>query len=281
LFDEPRHPWLRIIDLRVKELMNKELEINFTDIDELPISYCMPAKENNNRSLALWIPYLGGDRETCIKELKYLSSKGFLSVSLDPYLHGKRNTVKKPGIRTRVFNDFRAHMWNILGITTLDCMRIIDWATKEFNLNNTVVAGGLSMGGDIAVSLAGADERIKKISTVASSPDWLRPGMTDVMDSSKAIDQGKSTAYGAWLYSKLDPISNVNNFTPEQEMLFMLGERDTHINPSYAKKFYELMIQKEDMMRAKIKINIVEGANHISLLQRKTILREALEFLVE
>ena len=261
--------------------MNEELEIKYTEIDEIPIAFCMPAKELMNRSLALWIPYLGGDRETCVKELKYLASKGFLSVSLDPYLHGKRNSVKRPGIRTRVFNEFRAYMWNILGITILDCMRIMDWAIKEFNLKNTAVAGGLSMGGDIAVSLAGADKRIRKISTVASSPDWLRSGMTDVMDSSKVIDQGSSTVYGAWLYSKLNPISNLNNYSRGQEMLFILGENDTHINPSYAKRFQELLIQKENGMSEKITINIVEGANHISLLQKKTILREALEFLVE
>ena len=261
--------------------MNDELEIKHMEIDEIPISFCIPDKVLSNDSLALWIPYLGGDRETSIKELKFLASKGYLAVSLDPFMHGKRNIDKRPGIRTRVFNEFRAYMWNILGITTLDCMRIIDWATKKFNLNDTVVAGGLSMGGDIAISLAGANERIKKISTVASSPDWLRPGMTDVMDSTKIIEQGNSTAYGAWLYSKLNPITNLNNYCQGQEMLFILGEKDTHINPSYAKEFQELLIQKENLMKEKIKIKIVEGANHISLLQRKTILREALEFLVE
>ena len=33
-------------------------------------------------------------------------------------------------------------MWQILGITTMDVYRIIDWAIDTFDLNDDVVVGG-------------------------------------------------------------------------------------------------------------------------------------------
>ena len=66
-----------------------------------------------------------------------------------------------------------------------------------------------SMGGDIAIALAGIDNRIKRVSVVAASADWLRPGMKDVFDPDKIIEQGEPTNFGKWLYDRLDPLTHI------------------------------------------------------------------------
>lgn len=52
------------------------------------------------------------------------------------------------------------------------------------------VAGGVSMGGDVAIALAGIDARVRRVATVGSTPDWNRPDMRDLRDPAKVIDQG-------------------------------------------------------------------------------------------
>jgi len=42
----------------------------------------------------------------------------------------------------------------------LDAFCVLDWAVSKYKLNNGIVVGGISMGGDIAVSLAGIDKRV-------------------------------------------------------------------------------------------------------------------------
>ena len=111
----------------------KKIELKFLNIDDVPIAFCQPDKSVANGSLAVWIPYLGGDKETGIRELQQLATAGYFALSLDPWQHGDRKSTKAPSLRTRVFKEFRAYMWPILGITTLDAYRIIDWA-RCFNI---------------------------------------------------------------------------------------------------------------------------------------------------
>ncbi|MEE1963932.1 hypothetical protein V1387_14650 [Allomuricauda taeanensis] len=181
-------------------------DIEFEYVNDIPIAFCRPNENESNNSLAFWMPYLGGDKESGAKELQKLASYGYLAISIDPWLHGDRKGDLKEDLRGLVFQEFRKYMWQILGITTLDVFRVIDWAIDTFKLNENIVAGGLSMGGDIAIALAGIDTRVSKVAAIASSPNWERPGMTDVMDATKIIKQGKSTNFGKWLFRTLNPM---------------------------------------------------------------------------
>jgi hypothetical protein len=49
-------------------------------------------------------------------------------------------------------------MWPILGQATLEALRVID-ATRDPAITS-IVAGGISMGGDIAIALAGIDHEL-------------------------------------------------------------------------------------------------------------------------
>ncbi|KGJ72954.1 hypothetical protein GY21_12085 [Cryobacterium roopkundense] len=90
-------------------------------------------------------------------------------------------------------------MWPILGQTTLDALRIVDWAIETHDLSSDVVAGGVSMGGDISVALAGVDPRVKRVAALVATPDWTRPGMTQVGRPEELIDQGSPSPHGEWL----------------------------------------------------------------------------------
>lgn len=255
--------------------------MEYTAVDEIPIAFCKPDPKLANGSIALWIPYLGGDKNTGLAELQALAKAGFFAISFDPIQHGERHSPQEPDIRSLVFQSFRAVMWNILGITVLDAFRVLDWAVGKYSLNHDIVVGGISMGGDIAVSLAGIDKRVRKVAAIAASPDWMRPGMTDVMDYTKVIVQGDPTPYGAWLYSQLDPLTNLSNYSHAPRILFELGEADTHISPSHAIGFKEKLSQNNQDGAAAIEIHINSGADHLTVIQDHAVRNRSMQFLLE
>jgi hypothetical protein len=56
--------------------------------------------------------------------------------------------------------------------------RMLDWVDEHFGVAGPGVAGGVSMGGDVAVALAGVDPRIDRVAALVATPDWARPGMS-------------------------------------------------------------------------------------------------------
>lgn len=257
------------------------ITLEYATVDEIPIAFCKPSPKLANGTIALWIPYLGGDKSTGLTELQALAEAGYFAISFDPIQHGERHSPQEPDIRSLVFQNFRAVMWNILGTTVLDAFRVLDWAVSKYKLNNDIVVGGISMGGDIAVSLAGIDKRVRKVAAIAASPDWMRPGMTDVMDSTKVIVQGNPTPFGTWLYSQLDPLTNLGNYGHAPQILFELGEADTHISPLHALGFKEKLSEKYQDSAAAIEIHINSGADHLTVIQDHAVLTRCIQFLLK
>lgn len=98
-------------------------------VDDIPL-LCAPPEESNGR-LALWIPYFGGTKEDGARTLRRFAQAGFIGVGIDPWQHGDRATSESPGeFSAGVFAAFRSRMWPIRGRTTLDAMRVIDWADE-------------------------------------------------------------------------------------------------------------------------------------------------------
>jgi len=256
------------------------INLEFEYVNDIPIAFCRPDKNKSNNSIAVWLPWLGGDKETGAKELQKLALHGYFAISIDPWLHGDRSGDLQEAVRTLVFQEFRKYMWQILGITTLDVFRSIDWAIDTFKLNRNVAAGGLSMGGDIDIALAGIDSRVSKVAALASSPDWERPGMTDVLNSNKVINQGKSSNFGNWLFSKLNPMSNLDSFKRPLNMHVELGELDTHINPQWMLDFKNGLSGDYKNAEHNIEIVINSGCNHVSLLQNEEIIDRAVNYLI-
>lgn len=254
-----------------------KLKVELLNIDNIPLALYRPNEANNRNVLAVWLPYLGGERETIKPHLQKLADDGYYAISIDPYLHGSRK--ENIDIRERVFRNFRQEMWSILGYTVLDVLKVIDWGIAEFKLKNKIVAGGLSMGGDIAITLAGIDSRIERVSTVGASPDWNRPGMTDVFDSGQIIAQGTPTSLGQWFYDRLNPMEHISSYAHLPLMHFELGATDTHISPEWSLAFREELSKTFPEASDRITININDELNHIELLQNEMIVDRAIEFL--
>jgi len=251
------------------ELSEKKIE----SFENINIVIYEPPKEIVNGYLAIWLPYLGGNKNTVDNELKKLGDYGFYAISFDPWLHGDRKDNNRVSIRTRALKNFREIMWTIIGMTTLDAYRICDWAIDKYRIKKGIVAGGISMGGDIAISLAGIDTRIKKVATLGSTPDWNRLGMTDVLDSQKIINQGNANKSSDYLRNLLNPIENIKKYDRDLAMLLEMGEKDTHIRYESAIEFSKKVNNKN------IEVSINKGCNHLSLIQKKGIIQKSIDYL--
>jgi dienelactone hydrolase len=212
--------------------------------------------------LVLWLPWFTGTRHSVHPQLRSLASRGFVAASLDPWRHGERAPASKEELFTEVFAHFRQEMWPILGQTTMDAMHLADRLLTEYGLDADVRAGGISMGGDIAVALAGADPRVTAVAALVATPDWTRPGMHDVRDPDRLVDQGEPSPYGQWLYERLNPATNLGGFARGPRILFELGGADTHVPPSGAVAFRAALAAAYPAAAEAITIRVADGAGH-------------------
>lgn len=212
-------------------------QIKKTRIGDVPVLWVEPAAMAGKRELIVFLPSFGGSKEQVLDQLQDLASSGFVGMSFDPPEHGERGTESPKELATRVFSSFRRYMWPILGQTTLDCLRVIEWATSSLEVDSRIRVGGLSMGGDVAVAAAGLDGRVDRVVSVVATPDWLRPGMHDLFDVTKLLDQGESTTYGRFFYDTLNPAGHLGRYERELEVNFLCGELDKHVPPDGAFNF--------------------------------------------
>lgn len=222
-------------------------QVSYLTVDHLPVI----SVGREGAPLALWLPPLGMTKDDMSPVLESLARAGFRAVSLDPWQHGERGSESADEIRARVFSDFRRHMWPILGQTTLDCLRVID----HFG-GGPVVAGGISMGGDAAVALAGTDRRVTRVAAIVATPDWTRPGMRDIRDPSRVLPQGDADSYAQWFFDRLDPLTHVDNYAHGPAILFECGAGDTHVPPDGAQRFAAALGEG-------VRANVRPGLGHI------------------
>ena len=199
-------------------------------VDDIPVLVARPEVAADQRRLVLWLHFLGGSGESMRAGLDRLVGHGCTGVAFDAWQHGGRTNEDPAGTVERVLGSFRAEMWPILGHTVLDAVRVIDWALGAYELNLDVRVGGISMGGDIAVALAGVDPRVVRAGAVAGSPDWTRPGTT-------VVDQSAATAYGEWLAARLDPIRNLGAWDRPLRLRFDCGGDDDAVPAAGAEGF--------------------------------------------
>jgi len=239
-------------------------------IDGIPVIRIEP--DAPATGVALWLPPFGSCAEDMRPFLTRLADAGSAALSIDPLRHGRRAPESGSGgagrgeetgngdtddLFTRTFAAFRAEMWQILGRTTLDAMRALDWVL-EGREDLPVAAGGLSMGGDMAVALAGIDTRVRRVAAVASTPDWTRPGMHGLDGDHGVIDQGEPTASSAWLEQHLGPMGHVSAFDRDLDILFIQGAEDTHVPPEASQRFRDLLAPS----RAHVEVELTPDLGH-------------------
>lgn len=249
-------------------------------VADVPALVVHPDAGRANGRLALWMHYLGGTKEAVRPALEELAVRGFTAVSLDAWQHGERASEPVPELMARVFGRFRAAMWPILGRTVLDAVAVIDHALVTFDLDGDVVAGGVSMGGDLAVALAGIDTRVTRVAAMIATPDWTRPGMTALDDPDTVIDQGEPTGLGRWFRTALDPMTHLDRYRDRPDIAFDLGAADRHIPRANAEAFRGALMQLDPSAADRVRIRLHDG-DHLAAGRNPTALRAALDFLAD
>lgn len=248
-------------------------------IDHIPVLYIEPVIRRPDTQLALWIPGFSTTKESSIPMLNRLADAGFVAMTFDLWQHGQRGSESQAEIYTRVFSAFRRYMWPILGQSTLDAMRLIDWAIANLKVSADVVAGGTSLGGDIAVALAGIDTRVSRVAAIVGSPDWLRPGMHSVVDPEELVDQGVPDAYAQWFYDRLNPFAHLEAYATGSFIAFELGAQDTNIPSAAAYRFRDELKDLNPAIEDRIRIAVHEGVEHKDGGRTEEILVRAVNWL--
>lgn len=231
--------------------------------------------ENAPSRLVLWLTHLGGSKERALPQLQSLAERGCRAVSLDPPGHGDRASTGDPRVYIQaVLERFRRRMWPILGQTTLEALRVID-ATRDPAITS-IVAGGISMGGDIAIALAGIDPRIGRVSAVGSTPDWTRPGMTRLDQPATLLDQGSPDTYGQWLRDQLDPTVHLERYQRAVAIRLHCGGDDRHVPKANARAFAAALCED-----ARIEIVEHPGLDHFGVCSDQVALDDCLAFLTD
>lgn len=242
--------------------------------------FVTPDAENDRHRLALFLPFLGGTKETVAPQLARLAAEGFTALSFDPFRLGERGEGDDRAVTQSVFAHFRREMWPILGQTTLDAVRVLDRATERFDVaSGDIVAGGLSMGGDISVALAGIDHRVTRVAAVVAGPDWTRPGMTQVADPDTLIDQGEPSAYGRWLYAHLDPATHPQHYAHGPAIAFELGTEDTHVPPRAAVLFHEALRSVAPLAAERMRVTEHAELDHVGALRDERVVTAAIDWM--
>ncbi|AZZ39398.1 hypothetical protein C0Z10_06155 [Acidipropionibacterium jensenii] len=254
-----------------------------TAVGEVPVRV-VGAHAGSPRGLVVWLPPLGGSAAGCEQALRRLACAGFLAVSIDPLRHGMRADRRSKDLFAEVMEHFRATMWPILGGTVLDAMAVLDWAVERFGISGPILAGGISMGGDAALALAGADRRILRVAAIAATPDWTRPRMTLIGQPERPIDQGEGSVTGSWLRARLDPLLHTDRYRRRLDLRLDVGTCDSHVPGEAAHRFASELRSAgpEGQGRPEPRIDVVDhqGLDHSEMCHRHQILIEAIDWLV-
>ena len=231
-------------------------------VADIPVLIACPDTTKAGGRLALWMHFLGGSKEAMVPFLLRLAQAGVAAVSFDAWQHGQRTNEPLDQLMIRAFSQFRRNVWPILGHTTLDAMRVLDWAVESFQPDE-LVGGGVSMGGDVAVAVAGIDHRVGRVAAMIATPDWTRPGMTALDDAKTVIDQGGPTAYGQWMFDHLNPMTHLGSFARAPAITFQLGENDLHINRENVVRFKAALAGADPDAAAQVDIRVHSSLDHL------------------
>ncbi len=233
-------------------------------VEGIPVIWVNPEREQPTR-LAIWLPGLTGTKDQMVPFLQELARAGFVALSYDPWQHGERGSETVQQLGARVFGNFRFFMWPILGQSTLDALRVIDWALVHFQamLLPAIAIGGISMGGDIAVAVAALDQRIRCVSAIIATPDWLRPGMQVLSQPGSLLPPGEPDTYARFFYDQLNPLTHLAVYAHHRPAItFECGANDFHVPPNGALSFQQALHTQDQNYIDRLRVNLHEGVGH-------------------
>jgi dienelactone hydrolase len=244
---------------------------NTTWIDHIPAIWFEPQTPQFSRRLAIFQTGLSGNREIALPYLRDLADAGFVALNFDNWDHGERINLTREQIVTRTFGNFRHYMWVNIGQTAAETLRVIDWAIANLGGEPHVCMAGLSMGGDISVTAAGIEPRIRRVAAVGATPDWLRPGMMDLLrPDHPVLPQGTPDAYSRLFYELFNPITHLAHYAHAPEIRFENGEKDDHVPPEAAFRFKSALTELYPEAGDNVSIDLLPGLDHRGVFNAST-----------
>ncbi|CAI6087269.1 dienelactone hydrolase family protein [Cohnella sp. JJ-181] len=234
------------------------------NVDHIPLIWERPESDAGG-DLVVWLPGLSGSKDKLREHLRLFADAGFTAVSYDPYEHGDRMRESREAFRHKLDANKRRYFWPMIALTAEEYPRVIDWAFERFGLDGAVLAGGISMGGDIAVAAAGIDRRIRAVAACISTPDWLRPG-TDEAPS-------EPDTYAWNCYRRCNPLTNAARYAHAPAIRFLNGAQDGHVPPDGARRFREALADVYAACPERFVVTEYEGVAHAFT---EAMLRDAL-----
>ena len=248
-------------------------------VDGIPVLMVRPDGQVKG-DVVLWMSHLGGSAQQTLPMLERFAAAGHPAVSFDAVGHGDRGSGDAWGFANEVLAAFRLRMWPILGQTTLDAMRVLSWATEETDSAGGALVGGVSMGGDVAVALAGVDQRVRRVATIGSTPNWSRPGMRRLDDPTQLIEQGDAEPYGQWLADHLDPSRHLEHYRSGTAIAFEVGGADDHVPADNARAFAAALRRAEPDKSARVRIQTYPGLDHFGVTTSPAPQNAAIDWLL-
>ena len=246
-------------------------------LEGIPVRWVMP---DGPRGVALWLTHLGGSIEQTVPMLTRLAERGMLAVSFDPPGHGQRSAGRDPWeLAGEVLGAFRRRMWPLAGRTVLESLRVLDWVDERFQVVGRRVAGGVSMGGDVAVALAGIDARIDRVAAIAATPDWTRPGMQTLGATPVLLDQGRADRFAQWFFDALNPIAHLGAYGRDVAIAFFCGAADRHVPAEAAARFRTALCDRDPRAADRVRVVLYEGLDHLEAASDERLYSAALEWL--
>jgi dienelactone hydrolase len=206
----------------------EDLQVIRTRVKDIPTLVVAP-KETKGRRLIVWLTGFSGSKEAVEPQLRELARNGFVALSFDPYQHGERRIEPNPQLVSRVRGNIRRYFWPILARSAEETPLVIDWAIKELGVDPEVGMGGLSMGGDISVAAASVDKRIRAVSAVVATPDWMRPGS---FEPPGAPDEAAQRDY-----DRRNPLTHLSLYRHKPAIAFQSGADDRQVPPDGGERF--------------------------------------------
>lgn len=228
--------------------------ISRTWIDHIPVIWTHPGLAGSQRTLVVWLPGLGGNKEQMEPRVREIAARGFVALSYDPWQHGERATEAPDELIPRVFGNFRRHMWPILAHTAEDALRVLDWAIAELGVEPKARMGGISMGGDVSVAAAGLDSRIERVAAGIATADWLRPGTN--------VPPGQADAYARLKYDACNPHTHLARYEHCPAITFECGALDDHVPPDGALRFRDALTRTYSASPDRLRVNLHQGVGH-------------------
>lgn len=239
------------------------------EVDGIPVCWAAP---DAPVGMALWLTHLGGSADQTRPMLARLAGRGLLALSFDPAGHGSRGNGGDPyDLARTVFAAFRRRMWPMAGRTVLEALRVLDWADRQFGIAGDRVVGGVSMGGDVAVALAGIDARITRVAALVATPDWTRPGMRE-LGGRALLGQGKADRYAQWFFDAFDPATHLDAYRRDLAIKFLCGANDQHVPAKAALRFREALGKR-------VTVELYDGLDHLGAAQDERLYAAACAWL--